>query len=1400
MEGADLPAQNDTPRREWGKRVVKWAWGLVAAAVLLAIGAVALLNTPLGERFLANLITERTFPNGLNVRIGRIDGNIYGEAVLHDVVLSDPQGPFATVPRIEIDWHPRGWLSNRLDIDKLALRRATLARLPKFLASEEDNPILPGFDISVDRLEVENLMLAPGIAGDVAQRVDLLANVQIDDRRLLLDGRAIVGEEDRLAIMLDAAPDRDRFALSLDLAAARQGPLTRLAGLENPYTARVRGSGSWREWNGVLVARSEGQRVAALQLSNRAGRFGALGRVDLSDFLTGLAARALGEDVALDANVRIDDRTFDGSIVLGGSGIFATGEGLIDLAENQFGDFRVSGRVRNPALLSEGLRLADTRFEAVLDGAFADLTLRHDLRVGELRTGTFRFTGLRQRGTARRGGAQWIIPLDLGVQRVTSGNAWVDPRLVNGRGRGNLVLSGSRLTGDNLALAFRDLGANLSLRADLGAGTYRVAGPVRARGLQFDNIGVANGTARIDLFLGRAGAWRIGADLNGRIARVTNSTLAALAGPSIAVGGSLATGASRPIEFGNVRVTAAKLAMTLDGTVRDGRTVLAGRGRQSQYGPFTVEAGIDDNGPTAAFVFAEPASGLSDVRLSLAPSQDGFAIDASGSSVLGPFDGAFGLTSRAGGPTLIDIERLRVSDTEVDGLVSLVDGGIRGTLSLTGGGLDGTIGLAPRGGGQGLVLDLTARNARFEGTGGLAIAQGEVDARGVIAAGRTTFSGTANARGLSYGSLFIGRLAARGEVTNGTGQVDANISGSRGSRFALNLNAQFRPDRIGVAARGSFAGRRIAMPRRAILQRVGDDGWRLQPTQIMYGEGGALLTGTTSNGQTRAQVKLASLPLSLSDALVSDLGLGGTISGVIDYADTATTLPTADLRVKVDDLTRSGLILTSRPVDLSLVARLEPTRLEARAVLNNADIRRGRIQAIITGLPPTGDLTQRLRQGRLAAQLRYQGAAESLWRLAAVDAIDITGPIAIAANASGTLANPAVRGSLSSDDLRVRSTLSGTDLRNVGARGRFAGSRLRLERFQGETSGGGRVTGSGIVDLAGLGERVERRFTEIRGPTLDLKASATNARLVNANGLSATVTGPLRIVSNGLGGTIAGRVRVNRASWTLGTAADDLRLPQIATREINLPPDRAPGTATSRPWRYLIDARANNRIEVDGLGLDSEWGANVVLRGTTAEPRIGGTAQLVQGEYTFAGTQFDLVRGEIAFDETAAIDPRLDIRAETDRQGLTVVATVTGTSAEPEIVFSSEPVLPEEEILARLLFGGSITSLSATDALQLGTALASLRGGAGLDPINQLRDAIGLDRLRIVAADPVLDRGTSVALGKNIGRRIYVELITDGRGYSATEVEFRVTRWLSLLASVSTVGRESAVAEISRDY
>ena len=882
--------------------------------------------------------------------------------------------------------------------------------------------------------------------------------------------------------------------------------------------------------------------------------------------------------------------------------------------------------------------------------------------------------------------------------------------------------------------------------------------------------------------------------MRGQVPRVTNDTLVNLAGPVIDFSGGVSLAQNAPIDFRQVRLDSRKLNMVLDGQVAPGTTRVAGRGRQAQYGPFTVEASLTDRGPEAVLVFAEPlpAAGLRDVRVALSPIEEGFRIETEGDSTLGRFDGTLGLFSPPGGPTRIAVETLTVSETSVTGDLTLGGGAASGTLALTGGGLDGMIMLAPRSGGQGFDVALAARNARFGGATTLEIAEADIDMSGQIADGDTTIQGTASAQGILYGNLFIGRMTADARLVNGRGDVNAAIAGRRGRGFALQLAADIAPDRIALATRGNLAGKELTMPRRAVLTKLEGGGWALQRSQIDYGDGFVIAEGRMGGEATRFDLNVRDIPLSLADIVMGDAGLGGSLSGTITYAAPKDGLPTGEARVRVDKFTRSGVILASRPVDLSLVARLETDRLQTRAILDDNGTEGGRIQALISDLPRNGSLFERLQAGDLFGQLRYRGPAQSLWRLAAIDLFDFSGPVAVAADLRGTLADPRVRGSLSSDDLRVQSSVSGTDIRDASVRGAFAGSRLQITEFRGTAPNGGAINGSGVIDLANLGPG--------RGPEIDIRAAAQKAQLIDARGLQATVTGPLRIVSNGSGGTIAGRLLVEKASWRLGNGAQTASIPTINTREINLPRDRYQPSAPGAPWRFLVDARAPSRVDVDGMGLDSEWSADVRVRGTTQEMRIGGEANLIRGDYTFAGARFEVTRGRIEFDESRAIDPRLDIVAETDNNGIDVTVSVQGNAQQPEITFSSNPSLPEEEILSRLLFGGSITSLSATDALQLGAAVASLRGGGGLDPINQLRSAIGLDRLRIVSADPVLDRGTSIALGKNIGRRFYVELITDGRGYSATDAEFRITSWLSLLATVSTVGRNGVSVEASRDY
>lgn len=1405
---ADVERQEAVPvtaKRSRSRRAVRWIIGGALALAILLVAAFALLNSSIGKRFIADQIAQVAPASGLRFEVGRIEGDLFGEAVLHDVVLLDPKGKFLTIPVVELDWRPLSWITKGLDVRNLTARRGTLLRMPELLPGDPDAPILPNFDIRVDRFVIDNLTLAPGLAGDDAQRVNLVAQADIRDGRVFLKAEGRLGEQDRLFALIDAEPDGDKFDIEMEYIAPEDGVLAGLLGVDAPYRGVITGDGTWSSWTGALLVRRAQERAAAFMITNRAGAYTISGQAYPEPWLTGLPADALGEAVGVIAKGTLVDSVLDGNVWLFGQGVEATAAGVVDLADNAFETLEVDARLTNPALFGPDMRLEGASLTATLDGAFRDLTIPHQLSIDRFVSGDTVIAGISQQGTATYDGSRWSLPLSAQVARVATGNALLDPRLVNGRLNGTVVYTGNRLLSDNLAINFADLTARLALQGNVETGAYALAGPVNVTGLPLENVGTVSGTASIRFALPASAPWSLSADFDGRIPNVTNSTLANLAGNAIAFRGGVTLGGASagglaPIEFRNVVIGASKLSLRMNGRIAGGTTTLAGSGTHTEYGDFTVEAALTEAGPEAVLVFANPlpAAGLTDVRVAIAPTEDGFAIDTEGGSLLGPFAGQLQLYAPEGGPTRVSIEELNVWKTAITGDITLGDAGASGSLALSGGGLDGTIALMPRDGGQAFDVDIRARRASFGGETPLSIASADIEASGLFRssedplATRSTITGSIFAEGVSYGNLFIGKLAARADLTNGAGRVTASLSGRRGGRFNLQMNANVASDRIELAARGDFAGRRIGMPRRAVLTKTDDGGWSLAPSQISFGRGFALAEGRFGGGgPTELELKLANMPLSLVDIAIADFGLGGTISGVIDYRGLAGELPVGNARLKIDNLSRSGLVLTSRPIDVLLVSRLTGERLDTRAVIDEGGERRGRMQALITNMPASGGLMSRLQAGDLFAQLRFGGPADALWRLAAIETFDLTGPVAVAADVTGSLNNPRVRGSVSSDSLRMQSALSGTDVRDIALRGSFAGSLLRLTRFSGTAVNGGNVSGSGTVDLGEL---------TTGGPKIDIRIAARNARLLDAAGLSATVTGPLRILSNGSGGTIAGRLLVNRAAWSLGTAASAEELPQIKTTQINTAADIAPSRERSAPWRYLIDARAPSRVDVDGMGLDSEWSADIILRGTTSDPRIGGEANVIRGSYSFAGTRFELTRGEIDFDANAPIDPRVDIEAETSADGIDVTVSVEGSAMEPEITFTSTPPLPEEEILSRLLFGGSITELSATDALQLGAALASLRGGGGMDPINQLRTAIGLDRLRIVSADPALGRGTAVAVGKNIGRRFYVEIITDGGGYSATEAEFRVTSWLSLLASISTIGRESISAEASKDY
>src|SRR3954447_19554732 len=139
-------------RRDWKWRLLNELFAAFIALLFLLAGALVLLDSAPGHRFIVDRLRRFETASGLNIRIGRIDGSIFGKSQLRNVRVSDGRGVFLTSPNIKLDWAPGAWLYNKLSIDSLTAERVTLVRLPRLKPSTRKGPILPGFDIHVGDL------------------------------------------------------------------------------------------------------------------------------------------------------------------------------------------------------------------------------------------------------------------------------------------------------------------------------------------------------------------------------------------------------------------------------------------------------------------------------------------------------------------------------------------------------------------------------------------------------------------------------------------------------------------------------------------------------------------------------------------------------------------------------------------------------------------------------------------------------------------------------------------------------------------------------------------------------------------------------------------------------------------------------------------------------------------------------------------------------------------------------------------------------------------------------------------------------------------------------------------------------------------------------------------------
>jgi translocation and assembly module TamB len=196
------------------------------------------------------------------------------------------------------------------------------------------------------------------------------------------------------------------------------------------------------------------------------------------------------------------------------------------------------------------------------------------------------------------------------------------------------------------------------------------------------------------------------------------------------------------------------------------------------------------------------------------------------------------------------------------------------------------------------------------------------------------------------------------------------------------------------------------------------------------------------------------------------------------------------------------------------------------------------------------------------------------------------------------------------------------------------------------------------------------------------------------------------------------------------------------------------------------------QVFVRGRGLESEWGGRLQVTGTADAPRLVGELELRRGYLDFLDRRLELRQGVISFGGATPPDPTLQIEATTTVADLTIVVRITGQALEPTLTLTSEPALPQDEILARLLFQRETSAMTPAQAAQLALAVNRLRGGGGIDLLGRARALLGVDALDIAGGDTAAE--STVRAGKYLGDDVYVEVergAASGTGRARVEVE-----------------------------
>jgi translocation and assembly module TamB len=409
----------------------------------------------------------------------------------------------------------------------------------------------------------------------------------------------------------------------------------------------------------------------------------------------------------------------------------------------------------------------------------------------------------------------------------------------------------------------------------------------------------------------------------------------------------------------------------------------------------------------------------------------------------------------------------------------------------------------------------------------------------------------------------------------------------------------------------------------------------------------------------------------------------------------------------------------------------------------------------------------------------------------------LSGPVTFDLALRGTPSLRSMSGRVSADAIDFADPDYRVSVTGISFDADIANSQARI-RSAGQVRGGGTV---GIEGTVGLGA----------AEAADLTVALESVRLRDPSLYETRVSGQFRFTGAPAGGgLLSGEVAVGETELripsaglgALGFDADILHVADSApvreTRRragIGTAVPETPGAASRRPVALDIGISAPRRIFVRGRGLDAELGGSLRVRGTSADVQPAGQFDLIRGRLDILGKRFEIDEGLVRLE--GALTPYVRFAANSTNDGVTSTVTIEGPASQPVIAFTSSPPLPEEEVVAQLLFGRGLDGISAFQAAQLASAIATLSGRGGEGVVGRLRSSFGLDDLDVQTDT---DGNIAVRAGKYISQNVYTDIAVGTDGTSEINLNLDLNAGLTVRGTLGSDGDTGIGIYYERDY